>query len=90
MQQHSKRHATHAACNEFMAACASFQERSSTLHQDLAADETQKVISQLSARMCAAKVALHKAEQRLSNNKKELETVHDRSKRSRASCEGML
>ena len=89
MQQHSKRHATHAACDEFMAACASFQEKNSTLHQDLAADKTREAISQLSARICEAKAALHKAGKKRSDSQKELEAIHEGNKRLRASCEGM-
>ena len=89
MQQHSKRYATHAACNEFMVACASFQERNSTLHQDLAADKSQEAISLLSARICEAKVALHEAEKKRSDSQKELEAIREGNERLRASCEGM-
>ena len=72
-----------------MAACASFQEKNSTLHQNLAADETQEAISQLSAKICEAKAALHRAEKRRSDSQKELEAIHEGNKRLRASCEGM-
>ena len=72
-----------------MAACASFQERSSTLHEDSAADKTQKAISQISARLCAAIAALAKAGERRSESQKELEAIHEGNKRLRVSCEGM-
>ena len=72
-----------------MGACASFQERNSTLHQDLAADKTQEAISQLFARICEAKAALHKAGKTRSDSQKELEAIREGNERLRASCEGM-
>lgn len=72
-----------------MVACASFQERNSTLHQDLAADKTQEAISLLSARICEAKVFLQMAGKKRSDSQKELEAIREGNERLRASCEGM-
>ena len=59
------------------------------MHQDLAADKTLEAISQLSARICEAKAALHKAGKTCSDSQKELKAIHEGNKRLRASCEGM-
>ena len=83
------RHARHAACNDFFAACFSFKDRHCGMQQDVAAVGAQIRSLEMTQKMSEARAALERVKDKQSRAQKQLDAIADTSKHLKAQCKGM-